>query len=84
MRRRGVSSNAKEERVGIRNFIPAWSVVRQVRGNDRLGLGEAAQSSLQAGLQPRTAEADEVTPTLKLKRRVCEEHFAAEIDALYA
>jgi long-subunit acyl-CoA synthetase (AMP-forming) len=25
-----------------------------------------------------------VTPTLKLKRRVCEEHFAAEIDALYS
>ena len=31
-----------------------------------------------------SAEADEVTPTMKLKRRVCEEHFAAEIDALYA
>jgi long-chain acyl-CoA synthetase len=29
-------------------------------------------------------EEGEVTPTLKLKRRVCEEHFAAEIDALYA
>ena len=26
---------------------------------------------------------DELTPTLKLKRRVCREHFAAEIDALY-
>lgn len=31
-----------------------------------------------------SAEADEVTPTMKLKRRVCEEHFASEIDALYA
>ncbi len=30
-----------------------------------------------------SAEADEVTPTMKLKRRVCEEHFAAEIDGLY-
>ena len=35
---------------------------------------------------PRDFSADhgEVTPTLKLRRRVCEEHFAAEIDELYA
>jgi len=31
-----------------------------------------------------SAEEDEVTPTLKLKRRVCAEHFAAEIEELYA
>ena len=31
-----------------------------------------------------SADEDEVTPTLKLKRRICLEHFAAEIDALYA
>ena len=31
-----------------------------------------------------SAEEGEVTPTLKLKRRLCEQHFAAEIDALYA
>jgi long-chain acyl-CoA synthetase len=35
---------------------------------------------------PRDFSADEgeVTPTLKLKRRACEEHFAAEIEALYS
>lgn len=50
----------KEERVSIRDFIPGWPVIRQLRGADRLGLGEATRSSLQANLRPRTAEADEV------------------------
>jgi long-chain acyl-CoA synthetase len=31
-----------------------------------------------------SAEQDEVTPTLKLKRSVCEQHFAAELEELYA
>jgi long-chain acyl-CoA synthetase len=31
-----------------------------------------------------SAEEGEVTPTLKLRRRVCQEHFAAEIEALYS
>jgi long-chain acyl-CoA synthetase len=30
-----------------------------------------------------SAEQNEVTPTLKLKRRVCEEHFGAELAELY-
>jgi len=29
-------------------------------------------------------EAGEVTPTLKLRRRAVQEHFAGEIEALYA
>jgi formate dehydrogenase major subunit len=47
--------------VGIRNLIPAWSVLRQLRGDDRLALGQAAQSARQANLRPRTSEADRVT-----------------------
>lgn len=31
-----------------------------------------------------TIEAGEVTPTLKLRRRICIEHFADEVDRLYA
>ena len=31
-----------------------------------------------------TMDADELTPTLKLRRRVCKEHFAAELEELYA
>ena len=30
-----------------------------------------------------SAEEDEVTPTLKLRRRICQEHFAEEIERLY-
>ena len=47
--------------MGIRDIIPAWSVVGQLRGGDRLGLGKAARSSRQAHLKPRTAEADHMT-----------------------
>jgi long-chain acyl-CoA synthetase len=31
-----------------------------------------------------SADEDEITPTLKLKRRVCEQHFAADIERLFA
>ena len=47
--------------MGIRDLIPAWSVVRQLRGRDRMALGEAVRSRQQAGLRPRTSEADHVT-----------------------
>jgi formate dehydrogenase major subunit len=50
--------------VGIREFIPAWPVLRQLRGRDGLALGEAARSSRQANLRARTAEADEVVRSI--------------------
>ena len=31
-----------------------------------------------------SADEGEVTPTLKLKRKICQEHFASEIEALYS
>ena len=50
--------------MGIRDLIPAWPVLRQLRGHDPLALGRAAQSSHQANLTPRTAEADEVVRSI--------------------
>ena len=54
----------EEKSLSIRNLIPAWPVVRQLAGKDKLGLGKAAQSSQQANLMPRTAEADKVTKSI--------------------
>jgi len=50
--------------LGIRDLIPAWSVVRQLGSKDRLALGRAAQSPRQANLKPRTTEADEVVRSI--------------------
>jgi formate dehydrogenase major subunit len=50
--------------LGIRNFVPDWSLLRQFTGKDKLGLGKAAQSPRQAQLRPRTAEADEVVRSI--------------------
>ena len=44
--------------------LPIWPVLRQLRGEDRLGLGEAAQSSRSASLEPRTAGADRVVRSI--------------------
>ncbi len=46
--------------MSVRNFIPSWSLLRQVRDGDRLGLGQAVRSERQASLVPRTKEADHV------------------------
>jgi formate dehydrogenase major subunit len=48
----------------IGDLIPAWSVIRQLGGEDRLALGKAVQSRRQANLEPRTAEADEVVKSI--------------------
>ena len=45
--------------------LPVWPVLRQLRGQDVLGLGRAAQSSRSAGLEPRTVEAD------RMARSIC-------------
>jgi formate dehydrogenase major subunit len=51
--------------VGAGRRLPVWPVLRQLRGEDRLGLGQAAQSARSAGLEPRTVEAD------RMARSVC-------------
>ncbi len=50
--------------MSTRNFIPSWSVLRQIAGKDKLALGKAAQSSRQANLTPRTAQADAVVKSV--------------------
>ena len=50
--------------MGIRDLIPEWSVLRQIRGDDRFALGQAARSRQQADLKPRTSEADHVARSI--------------------
>ena len=50
--------------MAIGDFITSWSAIRQLTAKDRLGLGKAAQSSLQANLVPRTAQADKVARSI--------------------
>jgi long-chain acyl-CoA synthetase len=51
--------------------------------NERLGRAEQIKRFAILS-RDFSMEAGEVTPTLKLKRRVCEQHFQEEIEALYA
>ncbi len=50
--------------LGIRSFIPEWSVLRQAKSADRWGLGPAAQSRRQRDLEPRTRTADRVVQSV--------------------
>ena len=42
----------------------SWPVVRQLAGEDRLGLGEAVRSATSAGLVARTVAADRTVPSV--------------------
>jgi formate dehydrogenase major subunit len=50
--------------LGIGDLIPSWSLVRQLRGKDKLALGQAVRSQHQANLKPRTAQADHVAQSI--------------------
>ncbi|MPZ87882.1 MAG: dehydrogenase [Nitriliruptorales bacterium] len=50
--------------MGIGDHLRAWPVVRQLRGKDHLGLGEAARSQRSATLAPRIEEADRVVGSI--------------------
>jgi Molybdopterin oxidoreductase Fe4S4 domain len=54
----------EREAVKLRKTLEAWPVLRQLRGADRLGLGEAARSPRSARLAPRTADADKVVASV--------------------
>lgn len=50
--------------MGLRERLPQWPVVRQLQGDDRAGVREAARSATSAGLTPRTADADRTVPSI--------------------
>jgi formate dehydrogenase major subunit len=50
--------------VDVRKLLDSWPVLRQLRGDDRLGLGAAVQSERSASLTPRTATADKVVASI--------------------
>ena len=50
--------------MGEKSFISSWSLLRQLRGEDRLGRGAASMSARSETLRPRTAEADKVVSSI--------------------
>ena len=50
--------------MGEKSFISAWSLLRQLRGDDRLGRGAASMSARSESLRPRTSEADRVVSSV--------------------
>jgi formate dehydrogenase major subunit len=50
--------------VNPRRLVGSWPLLRQLAGDDRLALGEAAQSATSAALEARTETADRVVPSV--------------------
>ena len=50
--------------MGAGDLIGSWSLLRQLRGRDRLGRGDAAMSARSKSLAPRTVEADKVVDSV--------------------
>jgi formate dehydrogenase major subunit len=48
----------------VREKVGRWSLLRQLTGPDRLGLGEAVESSRSAALRPRLEDADRVVRSI--------------------
>ncbi len=50
--------------MGEKSFVSAWSLLRQLRGDDRLGRGAASMSARSETLRPRTSDADTVVSSV--------------------
>ena len=48
----------------MRKLLASWPVLRQLRGDDHLGLGSAVKSAHTASLTPRTETADKVVGSI--------------------
>lgn len=58
------SPSRMEKHVGVRRWLGAWPVYRQLTGADPLGRGAAAESPRSTVLRPRTAAADRVVKSV--------------------
>ena len=81
-RQHGVHANSREELVADSRVVALFAaIVREVNGS--LANFETVKR-FRVVAEEWTQETGELTPSMKLKRRVITERYAAEIDALYA
>ena len=59
-----IAVRRKKPTVGFTKLLESWPVVRQVREDDLLGTGRAAQSQRSRELKPRIADADHVAQSI--------------------
>lgn len=82
-----LTENLKLERKEYPEMLKEQKILDAIRNEiDRVSTDLASYETIKKFLlipEPFTIESGELTPTLKVKRRVVEEHYAEQIDGLY-